>query len=141
VTLRDDVPTPAEPENFAKRPPDPNVLAAWLEQQGFKSLLQRFKGELGEATAPVAPAAAPAPVQKAEPAPLKPAPAAHAKPNRAFTAADYELIRDEKALDDWVAEATKAGVVAFDCETMRSIRTTPAWSACRSPCSTARGAM
>src|SRR5204862_6493376 len=49
VTLRDDVPTPAEPENFVKRKPDPNVLLPWLEQQGFKSLPQRFKGELGEA--------------------------------------------------------------------------------------------
>src|SRR5204862_7395027 len=69
-----------------------------------------------------APAARPAPAKKAElPAPANkaalPAPAAHAKPNRAFTAADYELIRDEKALDEWIAEATKAGVVAFDCET------------------------
>src|SRR6266705_1127410 len=33
------------------------------------------------------------------------------------TPADYELIQDEKALDEWVAEATKAGVIAFDCET------------------------
>src|SRR5882724_5737939 len=47
VTLRDDVPTPAEPENFTKRAPDPNVLLPWLEQQGFKSLLQRFAKELG----------------------------------------------------------------------------------------------
>ena len=57
VTLRDDVPTPAEPEAFDKQKPDPNVLLPWLEQQGFKSLLARFTGELGEATAPVAPAA------------------------------------------------------------------------------------
>src|SRR5437763_2011232 len=109
VTLRDDVPTPAAPENFEKRRPDPNVLLPWLEQQGFKSLIARFTKELGEATAPVAPAALPA-----SPRPLaliedKPAPAAHAKPNRSFTSADYELIRDEKALDEWVAEATKAG--------------------------------
>jgi DNA polymerase-1 len=117
VTLRDDVPTPAEPENFTKRAPDPNVLLPWLEQQGFKSLLQRFKGELGEATAPVAPAALPAPPKPAALIEAKPTPAAHAKPNRAFTAADYELIRDEGALDEWIAEATKAGVVAFDCET------------------------
>src|SRR3979490_1963892 len=55
VQLRDDVPTPAEPEAFDKRKPDPNVLLPWLELQGFKSLLQRFTGELGEATAPVAP--------------------------------------------------------------------------------------
>ena len=50
VTLRDDVPTPAEPDSFDKRRPDPNVLLPWLEQQGFKTLLQRFTSELGEAT-------------------------------------------------------------------------------------------
>src|SRR6266851_4936801 len=116
VELRDDVPTPAEPEAFDKRKPDPNVLLPWLEQQGFKSLLTRFTTELGEATSPVAPAAPP--VQPALPAPEpKPAPTARAKTNQPFTAADYELIQDEKALDEWVAESTKAGVVAFDCET------------------------
>ena len=117
VTLRDDVPTPAEPEAFDKRKPDPNVLLPWLEQQGFKSLLARFTGELGEATSPVAPAArrpAKTALPAAEP---KPAPAAAPKSNQPFTAADYELIQDEKALDEWVAEATRAGVVAFDCET------------------------
>src|SRR5439155_26558282 len=95
VTLRDDVPTPAEPENFTKRKPDPNVLLPWLEQQGFKSLLQRFTGELGEATSPVAPAVqaalpAPEPVAAlAAPAPARP------KTNQPFTPADYELIQDE----------------------------------------------
>src|SRR6266567_4555596 len=34
VQLRDDVPTPAEPEAFDKRKPDPNVLLPWLELQG-----------------------------------------------------------------------------------------------------------
>src|SRR5882724_10797943 len=123
VTLRDDVPTPAEPENFDKRKPDPNVLLPWLEQQGFKSLLQRFRSELGEATEPVAPPAPP--VQPALPAPAptpglapsQPGAAAAARTNRPFTAADYELIQDERALDEWVAEATRAGAVAFDCET------------------------
>src|SRR5512138_698404 len=57
VTLKDDVPAPADPDSFDKRKPDPNVLLPWLEQQGFKSLLARYTGELGEATAPVAPAA------------------------------------------------------------------------------------
>ena len=113
----DDVPTPAEPEAFDKRKPDPNVLLPWLEQQGFKSLLARFTSELGEATAPVAPAAtAPAPRCRA-PEPPSAAPAARAKSNQPFTAADYELIQDEAALDDWIAEATRAGTVAFDCET------------------------
>jgi DNA polymerase-1 len=115
VTLRDDVPAPADPDSFDKRKPDPNVLLPWLEQQGFRTLLQRFTSELGEATAPVAPSSTPAPVKKAEPAP-KPA-SVRTKSNQPFTAADYELIRDEKLLDEWVAEATKAGTVAFDCET------------------------
>ncbi len=117
VTLKDDVPTPAEPEDFEKKKPDPNVLLPWLEQQGFKSLLGRFSKELGEATNPVAPTATPAlPAPKEEAAAPKPAPV-RAKSNQPFTAADYELIDNEKLLDEWVAEATKAGVVAFDCET------------------------
>ncbi|WIM11592.1 DNA polymerase I [Enhydrobacter sp.] len=115
VTLRDDVPTPVNPESFDKRKPDPNVLLPWLEQQGFKSLITKYQKELGEATEPVAPVATPQPLKKPEPP--RPAPTAHARPNRPFTAADYELIRDEKALDEWIAEATKAGVVGFDCET------------------------
>ena len=116
VTLRDDVPTPAEPEAFDKRKPDPNVLLPWLEQQGFRTLLQRFTSELGEASAPVAPASASTPVKKAEATPT-PAASVSKKPNREFTPADYEMIQDEKLLDEWIAEATRAGTVAFDCET------------------------
>ncbi len=116
VTLRDDVPTPADPDSFDKRRPDPNVLLPWLEKQGFRTLLQRFTGELGEATAPIVPASGPAPAKKAEPTPA-PATSASKKPNRDFTTADYELIQDEKLLDEWIAEATRAGTVAFDCET------------------------
>ncbi len=117
VQLKDDVPAPADPDSFDKRRPDPNVLLPWLEQQGFKSLLAKYSKELGEATNPVAPASTTAAATKAEPTAAQPAPIAHAKPNRVFTAADYETIRTEAALDEWVAEATKAGVVAFDCET------------------------
>src|SRR6267378_510223 len=69
VELKHDVPTPAEPEAFDKRKPDPNVLLPWLEQQGFKSLLQRFRSELGEATEPVAPAAPPLPTALPAPSP------------------------------------------------------------------------
>ena len=116
VTLRDDVPTPADPDSFDKRRPDPNVLLPWLEKQGFRTLLQRFTGELGEATAPIVPASGPAPAKRAEPTPA-PATSASKKPNRDFTTADYELIQDEKLLDEWIAEATRAGTVAFDCET------------------------
>ncbi len=116
VTLRDDVPTPADPDSFDKRRPDPNVLLPWLEKQGFRTLLQRFTGELGEATAPIVPASGPAPAKNAEPTPA-PATSASKKPNRDFTTADYEMIQDEKLLDEWIAEATRAGTFAFDCET------------------------
>ncbi|WP_020699501.1 DNA polymerase I [Reyranella massiliensis] len=116
VTLRDDVPAPADPDSFDKRTPNPNVLLPWLEQQGFRTLLQRFTSELGEATAPVAPISTPTIAKRADPAPSKTA-APRAKSNQPFTAADYELIRDEKLLDEWITEATKAGTVAFDCET------------------------
>ena len=112
VLLRDDVPAPADPDTFDKNAPDPAVLLPWLAQQGFKSLLARFSAEATAAGITV-PEAAPVPQNT----PSKPVPAARAKPNRAFTAADYELIRDEAALDEWIVEATKAGVVAFDCET------------------------
>jgi DNA polymerase-1 len=118
VQLRNDVPPPVDPDSFDKHKPDPNILLPWLEFQGFNSLIPKFTKELGEATAPVAPAAStPPPAKKAESTPSKPAPAARAKTNRPFTAADYELIQDEKQLAEWVAEVTKAGTVAFDCET------------------------
>ena len=115
VLLKDDVPVPVDPDSFDKKRPDPNVLLPWLEQQGFNSLLPKYRKELGEATSPVAPPAAPErPTAPVEP---KPAPTARPKSNQPFTAADYELITEERQLDEWIAEATKAGVVAFDCET------------------------
>ncbi|MFO1080140.1 MAG: DNA polymerase I [Reyranellaceae bacterium] len=123
VTLRDDVPAPADPDTFDKRRPDPNVLLPWLEQQGFKTLLSRYTGELGAATNPVAPPASAAAAPSAQPGPAPTAGLLEARPieggrsNRPFTLADYELIRDEAALAEWIAEATKAGTVAFDCET------------------------
>jgi len=101
VTLRDDVPPPADPDSFDKRKPDPNVLLPWLEQQGFKSLLQRFRGELGEASDPVAPAVPS--VQPALPPPTPKTAPVRPRSNRPFTQADYELIQDEKTLDEWIA--------------------------------------
>jgi len=115
VQLRDDVPPPAHPDTFAKNKPDPNVLLPWLEFQGFRSLIPKFQKELGEATNPVAPVAT---ATLAAPRPeAAPAKATTAKVNKPFAAADYEMIQDEKLLDEWIAEATKAGTVAFDCET------------------------
>ncbi|MBN9089782.1 MAG: DNA polymerase I [Reyranella sp.] len=115
VTLRDDVPAPADPDSFDKRKPDPNVLLPWLEKQGFKTLVAKYAKELGEATAPVAAMASVTPAPQM-PEAQRPAPATRPKSNKPFTAEDYETIRTEAALDEWIAEATKAGVVSVDLE-------------------------
>ena len=44
-------------------------------------------------------------------------PAPRPKANKPFTAEDYELIRTVAALDEWIVEATKAGVVGVALET------------------------
>src|ERR1700754_4540525 len=41
VTLKDDVPAPADPDTFDKRKPDPNVLLPWLEAMEFSTLTRR----------------------------------------------------------------------------------------------------
>ena len=79
MTLRDDVPTPAEPENFDKRKPDPNVLLPWLQQQGFKSLVAKYAKELGAPSAAVETMAAVAPAPQL-PRGQPPAPAAAPSP-------------------------------------------------------------
>ncbi len=118
VTLDQYAPAPADPDSFDKRKPDPNVLLPWLELQGFKSLVQRFRGELGDATDPVAPpqAASAAPQPSAAGGAMAAAPAP-SRSNQPFTPADYELIQDEKSLDAWIDAAMRAGTIAFDCET------------------------
>jgi DNA polymerase I len=116
VTLRDDVPVKTVPDSFDKKKPDPNVLLPWLHQQGFRTLVAKYTKELGEASVPMAPAEGAPAAQPTARGEAKPAQAPR-KTNRPFTPADYELIRDEKQLDEWIAEATKAGAIAFDCET------------------------
>ncbi|SFS13030.1 DNA polymerase I [Sphingomonas jatrophae] len=74
-------------------PPEP--LRAFLEDQGFRSLLTK----LGGATADAAP---PPPRPADEPA---------------FVHKDYETVTDEAALDRWIADAFAAGAVAVDTET------------------------
>jgi len=115
VTLRDDVPAPADPDSFDKRKPDPNVLLPWLERQGFKTLIAKYAKEFGE------PAAAMASMDSVAPAPQmpeaeRPAPVARPRSNKPFAAEDYETIRTEAVLDEWIAEAAKAGVVSLDLE-------------------------
>src|SRR6516165_1442880 len=85
VTLRDDVPAPADPESFAKKKPDPNVLLPWLEKQGFKSLVAKYAKELDAPNAVVETMEAVAPAPQL-PEAARPAVTARPKANKPFTA-------------------------------------------------------
>jgi DNA polymerase-1 len=90
VRLRADVAVPEPLAQFAVAEPDAEALRAFLEAQGFKSLLARLKARTAQAAQPAAQPAA---------------------------AAAYELIQDEPALQRWIDAATAAGTVAVDTET------------------------
>ena len=111
------MPAPADPTTFAKKKPDPNVLLPWLEKQGFKVLITKYAKEFGQPTPQMADIASVAPAPQ-KPEVARPAPPARAKSNQPFTAEDYELIRSEAMLDEWIAEATKAGTVSIDVEAL-----------------------
>jgi DNA polymerase-1 len=99
VTLDCETPMPSPLEDLGVRPPDPPVLAAFLEAMEFRTLARRV-GEAGGTGAPT-----PAPVQTAAP---------DAGP---IDVSAYVCVRDLQTLDAWIARATSAGVVAFDTET------------------------
>src|SRR6187455_1317052 len=44
VKLRDDVPLTERADSFDKKPPDIAKLVPWLEQQGFRTLLAKYRG-------------------------------------------------------------------------------------------------
>jgi len=102
VLLRDDVPLPVPLADLAVKPTDPATLAAFCAAQGFRSLQSRLVGKGTAIPAPAPPAAALAAVPGAETVSELP---------------DYELVVTVAALDRWIADATRAGTVAFDTET------------------------
>jgi len=103
VRLRDDCDVPEKLGNLDPRRPDPATLRAFLETQGFRSLLTRLQGEGVLASAPAA--------EAKQALPPTPAPAKERGPAR------YVLIQDLPTLQAWVARAREAGAVAFDTET------------------------
>jgi DNA polymerase I len=95
VRLRDDATLPEPLDAMAVRPPQPELLIAFVEAQGFRSILARLQSKLIASGTPSAPLPAAAPPAKGE----------------------YELVLTTDALDRWIAAATTAGTVAFDTET------------------------
>jgi len=128
VTLKTDIKLPMPIDAMALKKPDPEKLGPFLAANGFRSILARL-GIDGGAPAPGA-AAPPQPEltdQRAtKDAPALPAPAdavaqaLHPLPSPATASIDrshYALVQDEVVLNEWIARAREAGIVAFDTET------------------------
>ncbi len=111
VRLRDDAPVPATLDELAARPADPAELRAFLETQGFRSILSRLG--MAEGGEPQASAVRPAP-KTAPPAARTPEPSPRGHGGKA---PHYQLVQSLDALKDWVARAEAKGVVAVDTET------------------------
>lgn len=111
VTLRQDVPTEMDIEEFCVRTPDANTLVAFLLEQDFKSLLAKVKargisvGDNGT-------------VHNGKSPDMSGDPGGLPDPVDAFTTeTDYVLVQTEKDLQPWIDEAMNAGEVAMDTET------------------------
>ena len=96
VTLRDDVPVEESLADLALRPPDPEIVLPFLQEQGFRSTIARLEARLGAARAPGA--------------------AAPARDDTVDVTA-YALVQTEADLIAWINDAARAGVVAVDTET------------------------
>lgn len=110
VTLDDNVAVPSSLESLKPDHPFSERLTAFLEQQGFRSLLTRVANRTSSssvtktATFSATPAAPTASTQT----PASP---------RSVETKPYELITTEEALQKWIAYAYETGVCAFDTET------------------------
>jgi DNA polymerase-1 len=101
VRLVCDSPLPEPLEGLAMKgiPHDP--LRAFLEDQGFRSLIAKLNGT----SATQAPSTTATPVQR------------EVRPEPKIDRSAYETVTDEVALDRWIAEAFDTGFVALDTET------------------------
>ena len=108
VRLVCDAPLPEPLEGLALKGIPTEPLAAFLEDQGFKTMLARLQG--GGASSG---GARPVDVMASKPAAVAPAEAEDITVDRS----KYETVTTLDALDRWVAEATALGVVAIDTET------------------------
>ena len=92
VRLRNDVPTDVTVPQLLRQDPDPAQLLAFLDEQGFRSLIAKVQHRLAAGEA----------VPKTEAAPAT---------------THYELVQSVEVLQDWVTRARYAGAVAIDTET------------------------
>ena len=102
VTLTCDAPLPCPLDDLKVTPTDGQVLADFLAKMEFTTLARRVQAQTG---AEAAPAAAPAPLPQ------------EASPEGPIDTNAYACVRTLADLDQWIAKAFAAGIVAFDTET------------------------
>ena len=100
VHLRNDVPVTIQLKDLARRPFDPHMLLKFLTAQGFKSIIARVQSRYSTG------------------APSEPeGQAGSSSPQTISTAPTYELVQTLSALQSWVDEIYRKGLVAVDTET------------------------
>ena len=110
VRLVCDAPLPEPLEGLELKGIPPEPLKEFLEDQGFKSLLNRMTGGGAQQTG--------ATVRNDVLAAMEPKKSAAPESEKIeVDRSKYETITDEAALDRWIAEATAQGYVAIDTET------------------------
>ncbi len=128
VTLDDHVPVPVPLSAFAVRKPDPEKLIGLLKGLEFTTLTSRIAKDLGvdpstiparEVTVESWSPPEPEPVELTDhdPERVGPVEAATEKTRIPFDHSGYELITDEARLVEWLEEARRDGILAFDVET------------------------
>lgn len=95
VELKRDVPVDDDLSGFDRMDPDGAVLRAFLEENGFRSIIARLGEMLGGS----------------------PEASESAEPEAAPGEAEYELVQTKAALERWIADAHREGTVTIDTET------------------------
>ncbi|HVZ02065.1 MAG TPA: DNA polymerase I [Dongiaceae bacterium] len=121
VTLKHDVPVEHGLADFARHEIDAGKLTAFLKANEFRTTLARVQQKLGEGGET---AGAPAPAARTAKKPATDAPVVRVIKNQApvgpaqpHSREGYQLVTEEAALVQVIAEATRARKVGFDTET------------------------
>ncbi len=101
VTLDDKMDLPFTLDDLEVRDPDPEVLLEFLSQMEFRTIVKRISDKLG-VEAPVI---------------VEPTVSQDAPEQPSFDADKYEWVKDEDALNAWIARIYARGYVAVDTET------------------------
>lgn len=119
VTLRDDCPLPIPLDDLELRPIPEGPLRPFLEEHGFRGLLNRIGKTSDTASANRAIAGQPKMERSSNDAATAPeaGKAAALAPMPAIDFDAYECVTSLDRLDHWIAEARSAGVIGFDTET------------------------